>query len=169
MHANVQQMPGCSIRNRYPVVVQAQHNVVHGFLKGTNQEPKGASALAPEMGLSNRGLSNKVNKNQSLRGLMLEEAVYITERTQDFRMLYAFSMSVNHVSIPLGDFSDTSNTDLLELYARLNVEIGEHATAVLASLEDGDINEVKVREARREFQDVIRAGLELNHRFEALC
>lgn len=75
---------------------------------------------------------------------------------------------LDHAAIPLGDYRDTSNLDLLEAYTILHAEIGDLAAAIRSGLEDGDLSRREFNKIQKEGQEMIQAWLELRARLEAL-
>lgn len=146
----------------FSLLDSAKHSVVHDF-KG------GAVALAPLVNMNSMVLSNKCNPNQDTHHLTVDEAVAIQNATKDFRILRAEAATLNHVCVPVGDFEDVSDVELLTLYAAYHAELGETAGAIMEALADGDICRAEVDLVREEMFEDFQRGLEFLSRMEALC
>lgn len=140
---------------------EAQHQVVHQF-------PGGAVKLAPLVRMRPGTLSNKVNPDYDGTELFVSEAVAIQHTTKRCDILYAEAAILNHSCIPLGDFTGTSDTELLTAYVRYHAEVGQTAAAIGETLADGRITRAEFERVRREgFEDVQRF-FEFLSRLEAL-
>lgn len=140
---------------------EAQYRVVHEF-------PGGAVKLAPLCGMRPGTLSNKVNPEYDGTQLFVSEAVAIQHTANRFDILYAESALLNHTSIPLGDYSRVSDTELLTVYARYHAELGETAAAISSALEDGRITRAEFEHIKREGYEDIQRFFEFLARLEAL-
>lgn len=130
----------------------------------------GAIGLAPRVGMNPGTLNNKAYPGHEAQ-LNLCESVPIQRDTQDFRILHSYAHVLDHAAIPLGDYSRTSDLELLDSYARYHAEIGQTAIAIRATLagEGGRITRRMVREVRRELVEDMQAGLEVLARLEAIA
>ncbi len=146
---------------------EAMWAVVHEFPRLARRK-SGAVGLAPLVGMRPGTLSNKVNPDLDSHHLTVHEAVAIQNAAKDFRILQAEAAILNHAVIPLGDFSRVSDVELLDAYAALHEQIGEHARAIRETLEDGRIERVEVDRVRREFFEVVQAGFAFILRLEGL-
>jgi len=144
------------------ILDEAKYRVVHDF-------PGGAPALAPLVNMNSNTLSNKVNDRQDSHHLTVDEAVAIQNATQDFRILYAEAMLLQHVCLPIDDYAGISDIELLNAYASYHAECGETAVAIMDALEDGEIKRHEVERVRREMFEDFQRGLAFLARMEALC
>ena len=140
---------------------EAQHRIVHEF-------PGGAVKLAPLVGMRPGTLSNKVNPDYDGTQLFVSEAVAIQHATRRYDILTAEATILNHTCIPLGDFSSTSDTELLTAYARYHKEIGRTAAAISDALEDGRITRAEFECIRQEGFQQIQRFFEFLARLEAV-
>ena len=140
---------------------QSQYDVVHQF-------PGGAVKLASLAGMSAGTLSNKVNPGMETHKLSVGEAVVIQNLARDYRILHAEASALSHVCIPLVDLSRVSDTELLNAYARVHMEMGEMAAAINAAFDDKRILRAEFNRIAKESDDAVRAMFELRARLEAL-
>ncbi len=131
-----------------------------------------ASAMAPLIGIKNpKVLNNKVNPDMSSHGLMVDEAVAMQLIARDNRILFAEASILGFVCLPLptSRLNQTSDTELLTLWAEWQKEIADAATAMHDALADGDIEGHEVARINREMHESFAKGMELLQRFEALA
>jgi hypothetical protein len=128
----------------------AAYHTVHGF-------PGGAKALAPRLGMAPSTLSNKVDPMVDTHKLSLTEALAAMLATGDFSILNVLAEQTGHVVLPAGSFGDMADTAVLELFARIQVEQGDVARALLSALEDGRFQPHEVEALSRETMEFIQA------------
>lgn len=143
------------------VIDEAIYDLIHNF-KG------GAPALAPLVGIRPGTLMNKANPDQDHQ-LTVREGVVIQQAQRKYHLLHAESLLLNHVAIPLGGYSDTSDIELLNTYAWLHEQIGALATTIRCALDDNIIIPSELRHIKKHGRAVVRAMLEMERRMEALC
>lgn len=141
---------------------QAKYDVVHQFPNG------GAVRLGPLVGIKPGTLSNKVNPQLETHHLTVDEAVAIQNAAQDFRILYAEAELLNHAAIPLGNYNNVSDVELLNVYARLHAEIGDLAESINDALDDHRITREDFNTIAKEGGQMVQAWLELRARLEGL-
>lgn len=127
------------------------------------------SDLAEAAGCSEKVLYNKTNPNNDTHHLTVDEAVKIQKFTKTDFVLQAEARALGYVCISLGDFANSSDVELLNIYTQLVTEFGQHAHAVRSSLEDGVIELDEADQIALEFFDVIRVGFELQARVDAIA
>jgi len=145
----------------------AVYALVHQFPGGA---PALSAALYSQYGyrVAPGTLMNKANPDQEHQ-LTVREALLIQSIQHKYHLLFAEAHRLNHAAIPLGDFSATSDVELLDTYTRLHKELGALAAAIHEALADGRITGVEFMRIRRKNSDMIRAALEMEQRFEALA
>lgn len=140
---------------------EAKWSVVHDF-------PGGAPKLAPLVTMRPGTLNNKVDPGYDGTSLFLEEAIAIQHAAKDYRILFAEAAILNHTVIPLGDFSQVSDVELLTAYARYHADLGDTAAAIHDTLRDGRVTRAEYNRVRQQgFQD-IQCFFEFLARLEAL-
>lgn len=145
----------------YSPLERAKYDLVHTF-------PGGAGKLAPLARMNPGTLSNKVNPAVETHHLTIDEGVALQNAAQDYRILRAEAMVLGHACIPLGDYTQTSDVELLSLYAKLHAEIGDVAAAISTALDDRTISRTEFYRIANEGQEMIQAWLALRARLEAL-
>ncbi|MDA3932850.1 MAG: hypothetical protein PF630_00665 [Gammaproteobacteria bacterium] len=125
------------------VLAQAIHDTVHGF-KG------GAIKLAVLCGMNPGTLNNKAYPDNDQAQLNLHESIPLQRAANDYRILHAYAHLLDHAVIPLGDFSDSSDLELLDLYVSYHVEVGETAGHIREAIAARRIRREHVRRVRRE-------------------
>lgn len=144
---------------------QAIHDTVHQYRAPDGRV--GAVALAARVGMNAGTLNNKAYPGHDGQ-LTLRESIPIQRQADDFRILAAYAAELDHGVIPLGDFSDCSDMQLLNLYASYHADIGETAAAVRDAIEADSLTRDHVRTVRRELVEDMQAGLAMLARLEAL-
>ena len=145
---------------------QAIYDTIHDYRGRRGQ--RGATALAPRVGMNPGTLQNKAYHGHESQ-LSLRESIPIQLQTGDFRILNTYCEELGFVAMPIGDFSGVSDLALLDLYADYHAEIGEAAWAISDSLADGRITRTEVRRVQRELMQATSAGLAFLARMEALA
>jgi hypothetical protein len=142
---------------------QAIYDTIHGY-KG------GAVSLAPRVGMNPGTLNNKAYPGHDAQ-LTLRESIPIQREARDFKILHTYASCLDHAVIPLGDYSRTTDLELLDLYARYHAELGQTAQAIRECLagEGGRITRRDVRQVRRELIEDNQAGLEVLARLEGIA
>lgn len=143
----------------------AVFHTVRGFRDGKS---RGARALARHVDLNPGTLANKANPGFPDQELTLTEAAAVMRHTRDYRILQALCMSLDHVAHPLPDFSQCSDSALLDLWAGYCAKQGEHAATVRTALADGVVTRKELGDIRDAMQWAMAAGLEFFSRMEGL-
>lgn len=139
----------------------AQYQTIHNF-KG------GAVKLAPLINMNAGTLSNKVNPGMDSHHLTVRESIAIQSTTHTHSILQAQAQVLGFCCIELGDFSQVSDVELLNLYSQWHADIGETAQAINEALKDGKIERAEVQKIKNEFHSDIQKGFEFIARLEAL-
>lgn len=135
--------------------------VVHDF-------PGGAVKLAPRVNMNAGTLQNKANPGIETHQLSVKEAVAIQSATGDVRILQAEALTLGYCCIPLGDFTGTSDIELLNSYAAWHAEISEITQAVVNAIGDRCISRDEYERVRLELHQDAQRGFEFLSRLEAL-
>lgn len=143
------------------MIERASYDTVHGY-------PGGAPALAARIGMRSGTLNNKVDPGYAESELFLREALAVMLATGDFSVADALEGCLGRVAVSVGDFSGTSDLELLNLYAQYHESQGQTAQAMRESLEDGKITRDEARRIRAEGMKDAQAFFELLSRIEAL-
>lgn len=151
----------------YGSVEAAIYETVNGYVDPGTRTRRGATALAPKVGMLPATLSNKANPLQDHQ-LTLRESIPVQLVADDFRILYAYAAALQHVAYQLPDAGSVGDVQLLDQYAALHAELGLMAVQVRVSLEDEQITRQEVARVRAAFDAAARAGLGLISRLEAL-
>ena len=132
--------------------------------------PGGALGLAPRIGMNPGTLNNKAYPGHDAQ-VNLRESVPIQLATRDFQILHAYCHLLEHAAIPLGDFSGTSDGELMDLYCQYHADLGETAQAIRDALNSDcrRITRSNVRRVRRELIDDMQAGMEFLARLDDLA
>jgi len=149
----------------YSPLDEAMYKTVHEY--GTTKSG-GAVKLSQLVGMNPGTLSNKVNPGMDTHKLTVSEAVAIQHTTKDFRILYAIATILDHVCIPVPDFNNVSDVELLNAYSKLHVEIGQLAHAINDALEDKKISRKEFLNIQKEGTEAVQAYYELLCRLESL-
>lgn len=128
----------------------------------------GAARLAPLVNMNPGTLANKANPAMENHHLTVKEAVAIQNTTQDFRLLAAEALVLNHAIVPLGDFEGVSDLEILTAYANYHSEIGTTSVVIAEALNDQRVTRKEFQSVRKEFFQAVSTGLEFLNRMEAL-
>lgn len=152
----------------YGSVETAIYETVNGYVDPNSSRHRGATALAPKIGMLPATLSNKANPLQDHQ-LTLRESIPLQLVADDFRILYAYNQALQHVAYKLPATHNIGDVELLNQYADMHAKIGELAQYIRDALVDGDVTHEEVRSMREAFDASARAGLGLLARLEALA
>lgn len=151
----------------YGSVETAIYETVNGYVD-PNTRQRGATALAPKVGMLPATLSNKANPLQDHK-LGLCESIPLQLVADDYHILYAYSQSLQHVAYKLPTTSNVGDVELLNQYAEMHASLGDLAGKIRDALADGRIYFEEVQAIRAAFDASTRAGLGLLARLEALA
>lgn len=145
----------------------AIYETVHGYRDPVTRE-RGATALAPRVGMQPGTLSNKANPSMPDHKLGLVESLVLQVAANDFGILHAYNAALGHCGYALPRHSDTSDVELLDAYTRVHEQCGIKAAAIRDALKDSKVTQEEVANIRACFDEEVRAGLELLVRLQAL-
>jgi hypothetical protein len=154
-----------TIPDHWTPVQTATWRTVHEYQRNGRQ---GAQVIAPLVGKSPGTLSNEVNPDVSTHKLGLDDAVALQHAADDYRILHAMAATLHHACLPLPDYADSSNVDLLMAFSEWQSRMGVTCKAIRAALEDGNITSSEARAIRTFGHDHMRAFLEFLDRIDAL-
>jgi len=156
------------MKGLYSQLDEAKHAVVHDYLRDRNSRQRGASALAPLVGMNPGTLCNKVNPLIDTHHLTVDEAVAIQNAAHDYRILEAEANTLGFIILPVGDFDLVSDMELLDAYTALHERLGCHAKTLHETLADGKVERSEAEQVRRALFEAIQEGFELQRRLEGL-
>ncbi|MEM5371332.1 phage regulatory CII family protein [Paraburkholderia azotifigens] len=137
-------------------ILDTAHAVAHDY-KG------GCESLAPRLGMSAAVLRSKVDPNKDTHKLTLQEAVRITDVTDDERILEAWLAERNAVMVKLPDLTEApDNEEILERFMRLTVQYGALAKSYSDATADGEVNDEEMADMERIGALIHRAVEEIN-------
>lgn len=128
-------------------VKTAAFNVGHDF-------EGGVVALGPLIGKNATTLNQELSGTGSAK-LGLSDAVKMTIRTRDYRILDAFNLQCGRMSVPLPEMLDLESDDCMRALAETSREFGELCTEVCSSLVDGSVSDNEFSRIQREAGDMI--------------
>lgn len=128
----------------------------------------GAAGLAPAVGMLPGTLSNKANPLQDHQ-LTLRESIPIQLAAHDFQILYAYASLLGHTAYKLPDTANVSDVELLTTYCAMHETVGELAANIAALMIDGRITRSELPALKAAFDNMVRAGLGVVSRIEALA
>lgn len=131
--------------------------------------PGGVPALAQRMAVRAGTLNNKVDSHMEGHRLNVYEALAMMLTTGDKRILYALAQELHHTCVPLGDFSDCSDMEVLDKVLAVNEQRGKVDATIKKTFSDNVIKHTEKLEIRREMQALFRAWMELYSRIDALA
>lgn len=128
----------------------AAFNVAHDF-------EGGVVALAPQIGKNHNTLNAEVAGIGSAK-LGLFDAVKMTLRAKDFRILDAFNAVCGRMSIPLPEMLDVEGDDCMRALAESTREYSELVSLTCSSLaDDGAVSDNELQKLQTEAGQAIKA------------
>lgn len=143
-----------------PKLERAVYDTVHDI---------GPERIATLIGRTVGTVYNKANPESETHVFSLIEGRSICLTTQDYRILGAFAQDLNHAAIPLGDYRQTSDLELLNLYTNVDEQSGHLATEIREALDDGKITQDELLKIRSRVHDQVRAIFTLLGRLEGMA
>lgn len=140
---------------------EAGYRLVHNY-------PGGPQELAPLVNLRYGTLMNKANPEMRDHQFTVRQAISIQAAQRKFLMLYAEARLLKHVCVPLGQFPNASDVELLNLYAKYHEEVGQTAKAISDSLADGKITRAEYDKIEQEAFEDAAAMFDLLARIKGL-
>lgn len=127
------------------------YRVVHDY-------PGGARGLAPAVGMNAGTLNNKADPAMGTHQLTVRQAIAIQLATRDHRILATEAMQLGCTVVPVADYSNLTDLELLDSYAEWHREIGETAAAIREAISNRRVSHAAVNKVKREiFEDTSRA------------
>lgn len=136
--------------------------------KACEKHPGGINGLSLALGKGPHTLANELNPGMTSHKLGFFDALTILAQVKDPVPLRAIAAALNHTVIPLGDFSETSDIELMNAYANWHAEIGDVSREVSRALEDGQVEREEYHRIRHEGMEQIQKFFEFLARLEAL-
>lgn len=158
-------MSRAEIPNGWTPLQEAEYRTVHEFKRG-NQS--GAAALGPMLGKSPAVLSNEVNPAVSSHKHGLEDSVTLQLMTEDYRILLAYSQTLNHIAMPMPEPSLVDDVELLNQFAHWQACLGTTCQEIHRALMDQRIEAHEAQVIRSRGSDHIRAFLTFLDRLDQL-
>jgi hypothetical protein len=128
-------------------VLTAAFNVGHDF-------EGGVVALAPLIGKNPNSLNQELAGNGTAK-LGLLDAVKMTVRSRDYRILDAFGVQCGRMTIPLPEMLDLEGDDCMRALAETSREFAELCAEVCRSLADDTVSDNELRRVERETGQLI--------------
>ena len=137
-------------------ILDTAHAVAHDY-KG------GCESLAPRLGKSAAVLRSKVNPNTDTHKLTLQDAVRITDVTDDERIIEAWLAERNAVMVKLPEMTESpDNEEILGRFMSLTVQYGALAKSYSDATADGEVNDSEMADMERIGGLIHRAVEEIN-------
>jgi hypothetical protein len=140
-------------------VLDAAYNVVHDY-------PGGAASLAPRVGKSASTLTQEVNGTPQAK-FGLADAVKVTQRTGDLRILLAFAAACGQMLVPLPGAADVEGDDCMRAAGEASREFAELMAEVIAVRADGRTTDNELDRVTRGAGELMRAVHHLTAAFVA--
>lgn len=145
----------------------AVYDTVSSFVDPLTHQ-RGAAGLAPRIGMLPGTLSNKANPLQDHQ-LTLRESIPVQLTAGDFSILYAYAALLGHTAYKLPATEDVSDVELLTTYCAMHETVGQLAANICTLLKDGRITHGELPALKAAFDTMVRAGLGVVCRIEALA
>lgn len=137
-------------------ILDTAHAVAHDY-------PGGCESLAPRIGMSPAVLRSKVNPNTDTHKLTIQDAVRITDVTNDERIIEAWATERNSVLVKLPAASDEpDNEEILEKFLKLTMQYGELARRHQEATQDGEVDDQEMSDLERIGAAIHRSVEEIN-------
>lgn len=137
-------------------ILDTAHAVAHDYAGG-------CESLAPRIGMSAAVLRSKVNPNTATHKLTLQDAVRITDVSNDERILEAWLAERNAVMVKLPEpCEQPNNEEIVAKFMRLTVHYGDLARRHTEATADGEVDEKEMADLERIGTLIHRAVEEIN-------
>lgn len=140
----------------------ALYHAAHDF-------PGGVPAVAGALGQHPSTLQNKLNIGQSVVLPTLKDFEGILHLTHDDRIVQALCAPVGYVAIRLGEYTASSDLELLDGVNQLVQRLGETTRDLSEALKDGRISHAEREALRGDGHRMIQALHELLARVDAIA
>lgn len=118
-------------------ILDTVHSVAHDY-------PGGCESLAPRIGMSAAVLRSKVNPNTDTHQFTLLNAVAVTDKANDDRILDAWARERGYVLVKIPETENCSDGAVLELMAKTWETNGDIGKEVNRTFADGRVEEHEV-------------------------
>jgi Phage regulatory protein CII (CP76) len=137
-------------------ILDTAHSVAHDY-------PGGCESLAPRVGMSAAVLRSKVNPQMDTHKLTLQDAVRITDTTNDERILEAWLAERNAVMVKLPTATEQpDNEEILNKFLKLTAHYGELAQRHSEATFDGVVDDQEMEDLERIGNLIHKAVEEIN-------
>lgn len=143
-------------------------NHLDAFHQTVHSAPGGCESLAPRMGMSAAILRNKANPNSGTNKPTLDDADRLMGITGDYRVLEALAQNHGFTLTKVGD-EPASDMAVLERVTNIWQRLGELASEVHKTLEDGRVDSHEVDAVRRAAYKVFPSVLQLVDGLESMA
>ena len=130
--------------------------------------PGGIEALATLLGKATGTVYNKADPGNDHHQFTVREVVAATKFSSDTKALRGICRVLDHACVALGDYTRTSDLELLDLCLACEREHGETAEAIRLALSRGAICDRDWAQIDREIAEDIEAKLALRERLRGL-
>lgn len=145
----------------------AYYRNVHDFVDPRTGK-KGAEALGPPLGKSPKAISNEANPEVPGHKPGLEDSATVQLFTRDFQTLHAYAATLHHTAIPLPDYHNCSDVELLTKFAEWQCRMGKTCEHIHRALEDGRVTSAEASRVRAAGYHHVQGFFEFLHRLETL-
>jgi hypothetical protein len=143
-------------------------NYKDAFHKTVHSAPGGVEALAVRMGYTTGLLRNKANPNSTTNVLTMDDASRVMEMTGDYAVLYALAEQHGFVLTRL-DEQPSTDMAVLENVTSIWQRLGDVATEVHRTLEDGRVETHEVAAVRAAVFKAFRPMMQLIERLDGMA
>jgi len=145
----------------------AIYQTVNGYVDPVTKA-RGATALAPRIGMQPNTLSNKANPTCE-HELKLRETVPLQLVSNNFSILMAYAAALGFCAIKLPETDAVGDAALLDIYCDLHARMGEFAEEMREALAESRVQRAEVDKMRVALDCAVRAGLGVVARMQAIA
>lgn len=143
----------------------ALHKTTSNYRAG---EERGAVGIARKFGWNPGSTSNQCQARVSEHEISMIKVLMIMRECNNFAVLQAMCALCGFICVQQPNFTELSDSALLDLWAELLEKQGKHSGAVRMALADGNVTRVEMGLVRESLQTMFAAGLTFNDRFAGL-
>ncbi len=143
-------------------------NAKDAFHQTVHNAPGGCVALAARMDMSPTILRNKANPNNNVNVITIDDIERVMSLTGDYSVLFSLAESAGFVMTKLEE-QPASDMGVLENVTDIWQRLGDVATEVHKTLEDGRVEEHEVKAVRRSVFKAFRPMLQLIERLSGMA
>jgi len=133
-------------------ILDAAHATGHDY-------PGGCTALGPRLGMTGQMLSNKLNPNDKIHKVTLDEAMRMQALTGDHRILLAMAEELGYVAMRMPNCDDF---DVGQAAMRAMKEFGQFIGRCEEVLVDGRVTKTELRSVEKELLEAIAHATRLH-------